>query len=759
MRSFEVKNLAKQLLALVLVFSLVAGMQPAIVKAAEEQKTITNIALATADDVGAYTFYNGFNDNWYMAPGTELVITYSDGTERTLSLHRAFLKAENNSEGNCVYGQNLDMGSAPNDEIWDDYSPFLGSEYATSPFEFDNAEPFTVVYDEETNSVLARTQNKSFMLYKPQYKNVSDMPTLSLTKETVADGSRYMRFYRVSGTPGTAYETYTTKIDENEYVDTMLCAYKEDGTFVHSDDDGAGGMQASLAYRFTEDTPSYVIGLMGYSHKYVLHTKVYTKTFIPLKQVPLLSSAIVYPQFESCTVDYKLMWEDGNESEKYSIYATGFAYQDECRMYYTEKEEAGQTIYGLTGVDKSEKYVFTAFPSGTKVMTVEKNNTTNYPVYTAGTKVALKPGETKLMYMNVSEGAYFMANNSTKLEVMTYSLDKKELMSPFYDYVSRALSGEYAILVSNTSKQVANFRLLNLHDSAMTKQLPEYKPGQEVVLAEDEIAMYRFTAGSTYINEVKDDPDPDTRTKLVFIAPKEDLYYVNGYFRWNGDEIELVGEGFLIFHGNENKMTVSLKDTIDPTKNISGAAAKEEWAVPSVEQQQKPDSTQATPVPTTTPAPTTTPTETPDVNNKKTSIKGETVTVSKVTFKAISDSEAALNKVKKVKIITSYKVPQTITIKGNKVKVTTIDSNAFKGAKKLKKVTIASNVKTIKANAFTNCKKLKTVIVENANVKIKKNAFKGCKTITFKVKKSQVKKFSKMLKKAKIGCKFKVKKK
>lgn len=752
MKSVEVRKLTRQIVALVLVFSLVAGMQPAMAKAAEETetRTITNIALATVDEAGSYTFYNGFNDNWYMAPGTQLVITYSDGSESTLSLHRAFLRAEKNSAGNCAYGQVSEMGNTPNDEIGDDYSPFLGSEYATSPFM--NAEPFTIVYDEGTNSVLARTQNKSFTLYKPQYKNISDMPTLSTTKETVAEGSRYIRFYRVSGTPGTAYETYTTLANENAYVDTVLCAYKENGAFVLSNDDGAGLSQASLAYRFTEDTPSYVIGLMGYSHNYVLHTKVYTKSFIPLKQIQLLSSAVVYPQFESCTVDYKLMWEDGNGSETYSIYATGFDYQEECRVDYTEKEEAGQTVYGLTGTDKSEESVFTAFPSGTKVLTVEKNNTTNYPVYTAGTKVALKPGETKLMYMNVPEGAYFLANNSTKIEVMTYSLDKKELMFPFTDYKSNALSGEYAILVSNASKQVANFRLLNLHDSALTNQLPEYKPGQEVVLAEDEVAMYRFAAQSRYTNEVKDDLDPDIRTSLVFITPKEDFYYVNGSFNWNGDECELDGEGFLIFRGGENKMTVTLKDIIDPTKNISGVAVKETWVVPPVEQQ-KPDSTQATP------APNTMPTASPDVNNKKTSIKGETVTVSKVTFKAISDSEAALNKVKKVKTITSYKVPKTISISGKKVKVTTIDSNAFKGAKKLKKVTITSNVKTIKANAFKNCKKLKTVIVENANVKIKKNAFKGCKSITFKVKKSKVKKFSKMLKKAKIGCKYKVKKK
>lgn len=754
MKSVEVRKLTRQILALVLAFSLVAGLQPAVAKAAEETKTITNIELATADEAESYTFYNGFNDNWYMAPGTQLVITYSDESTRILSLHRAFVKEEENSAGNCPYGQAYEWGEGPNNMIWDDSSPFLGSEYATSPFM--DSESFSIVFDEETNTVSARTQNETFRLYTAQYKNISEMPTLSTTKATVAEGTRYMRFYRVSGTPGTAYETYTTKIDENEYADTMLCAYKENGAFVSSDDDSAGDSQALLAYRFSEDTPSYVIGLMGYSHSCALHTEVYTKAYNALKQLQLLSSAIVYPQFESCTVDYKLKWEDGNESPKYSIYATGFDYQDGCRVEYTEKEEAEQTIYGLTGTDRTNESIFTAFPSGTKVLTMEKNNVANYPVYTVGTKIALKPGETKMMYMNVPEGAYFMANNSTGLEVMTYSLDEKKLMEPFDDWGSNALSGEYAILVSNASKQIANFRLLNLYDSEMTKQIPEYKPGQEVVLTENEVAIYRFTAGSTYIYEMQGTSEFDVSSRLAFIVPKENGYYLsNGILNYHGDERELTGEGFLIFQSYDNKkMTLTLKDVVDPSKNISGVAAKETWAVPPEEQQQKPDITQATPTPDTKPQ-----VEKPD-DNKKTSITGKTSTVSKVTYKAISDSEASISKVKKVKTITSYKVPKTITISGKKVKVTTIDSNAFKNSKKLKKVTITSNVTTIKANAFKNCKKLKTIIVDNANIlKIKKNAFKGCKTITFKVKKSQMKKFSKMLKKAKIGCKYKVKKK
>lgn len=764
MKNAELKKLTRQIVALVLVFSLVAGMQPALARAAGEQKTITNIALATADDAGAYTFYNGFNDNWYMAPGTLLDITYSDGSKKTLKLHRAFLKAEKNSVGNCVNGQQF-SDYMPSDSVWDDEAPFLGTEYATSPYMWESDLPFTIKYDGETNAVSAVTEDdKTFTLYTAQYKPLSEMPELSTENKTVAQGARYMRFYRVSGPQGTAYRTYTALTSEQYSIDTILCAYEQNGAFVRSDDDSEGSRQASVAYKFTQDTPSYVIGLMGYHHNYELRTEVCTEKYDMLRQLEILGPATVYPQFESCTADYKLIWEDGHASEQSSIYATGSVYEYGqpycCSVHYTMESEAGQTVYGLTGRDQTDTDIFTAFPSGSKVLTVEKNNATNHPVYTAGTKVVLKPRETKLMYMNVPEGAYIMANNATGLELMTYSLaEEKLLIEPFTDYHSTKLSGEYAILVSNPSKkQAVNFRLLNLNDTAMTKDLPEYKAGQTIALMQDETAIYRFTAGSTYISEIEKVEDSDSYMRMIFLASKAGKYVNNGSFWSDSEQAELAGEGFLIVSATdipygEKQLTVSLKDATDPTKNISGAAAKEKWESLPVTQGNNSNTTQATQNPNTKP------TDTPQVDDKKTSIKGETATVSKVTYKAISDSEAAVSKVKKVKTITSYKVPKTVTINGKKVKVTTIESNAFKGAKKLKKVTVASNVKTIKANAFKNCKKLKTIVIDNANVKIKKNAFKGCKTITFKVKKSQIKKFTKMLKKAKIGCKYKVKKK
>lgn len=49
------------------------------------------------------------------------------------------------------------------------------------------------------------------------------------------------------------------------------------------------------------------------------------------------------------------------------------------------------------------------------------------------------------------------------------------------------------------------------------------------------------------------------------------------------------------------------------------------------------------------------------------------------------------------------------TVTGEEYKVTSIAPGAFKGNKKLTKITIGDHVNTIAANAFSGCKKLKTI--------------------------------------------------
>ncbi len=112
---------------------------------------------------------------------------------------------------------------------------------------------------------------------------------------------------------------------------------------------------------------------------------------------------------------------------------------------------------------------------------------------------------------------------------------------------------------------------------------------------------------------------------------------------------------------------------------------------------------------------------------------GTTVTAgssaTKAKYKVTSKTAVTYNKTSVSG--TTAKVPATVTINGKSYKVTKIAANAFKGKKKLTKVTIGKNVTTIGKKAFLNCTKLKTVTFKTTKLKsIGAQAFKGDKKLT-----------------------------
>ena len=89
---------------------------------------------------------------------------------------------------------------------------------------------------------------------------------------------------------------------------------------------------------------------------------------------------------------------------------------------------------------------------------------------------------------------------------------------------------------------------------------------------------------------------------------------------------------------------------------------------------------------------------------------------------------------------------------GEMYPITEIEADALKGLKKLKKVTIGSNVTTIGKNAFKNCKNLKTITIESKKLKkMGNNAWKGIhKKAVFTCPAKKLKAYKKLLK-AKTG--------
>ena len=121
-----------------------------------------------------------------------------------------------------------------------------------------------------------------------------------------------------------------------------------------------------------------------------------------------------------------------------------------------------------------------------------------------------------------------------------------------------------------------------------------------------------------------------------------------------------------------------------------------------------------------------------------------------------NNSQTAPKKSKVVTSATKGKVVYAISGKYAVVKKCT--------SKKVKSVTILNKVKidkktytvtSIAKNAFKGCKKLKRVTIKAIKLKsIGKNAFKGIyKKATFKVPKKQLKKYKKLIQKKKTGFK------
>lgn len=134
-------------------------------------------------------------------------------------------------------------------------------------------------------------------------------------------------------------------------------------------------------------------------------------------------------------------------------------------------------------------------------------------------------------------------------------------------------------------------------------------------------------------------------------------------------------------------------------------------------------------------------------NNQTIVRKGTKKNISNMTYKVTNVSKKTVTCMgttnKKTK---SLVIPATVKINKKTYKVTAIADNAFKGNKKIKKVTIGKNITTIGKNAFNGCNKLKTIEVRSKKIKkVGKNAFKGIvKNPTLKTDKKYKSKYMKM---------------
>lgn len=114
--------------------------------------------------------------------------------------------------------------------------------------------------------------------------------------------------------------------------------------------------------------------------------------------------------------------------------------------------------------------------------------------------------------------------------------------------------------------------------------------------------------------------------------------------------------------------------------------------------------------------------------SKDGSANGETIETSHAEYEIVGDNVVVFSELTNEKA-TSVNIPATIKSAGKTYKVTGISEGALENCKKLKKVSIGSNVEEIGEDAFAGCKALTEITIPSSVTSIGEKAFYNCKKL------------------------------
>ncbi len=649
MKISELKNLSKQLVAIVLTVALVLTLAPAGIQVAEAagEATVKSVELVNPqNDPGAYTFYKDFNQYDYIATGSRIKVTYGvDGGQDYEEIYyvdwtsNASEEGDYNDEAECfeTYVYNLDEEAS--DYIMIRYQQETNTVYAHIPEE-----------DDDESGV-------DFDLYQPIYKELSEMPTVSLGEKKNIENCGYTQYYRLNDMNGICADINTEDLTEAKIEDDPgLELYEKvqgaelwrSAQFGEDQDVLGGDYNDRLVYSLREDA-EYVLAVYNAAFEdqvYYIGESPYAQfsvaQFVPATdyQVKVRDNYLVYPQLGVYPYQYDLTKAD-NTTE--TVYGTG----SEVKLKDGYVRNNG-TASRYTGLDGS---VFNATVDSSKIKTVSFTELTGEE-YKANTSVTVPAKTQKLVYMNYDSAS---------------------------EYNLSITGGDEDTFISYANESMAQTNVYGYATSGTLYQLSYYP------------------AKLCYV-------------MLLNYSDHDATYTISGQDMGSEKPPVTTDSG-----SKGNQGTTAVKPASQPK-----STAKPQVKCPL--------------------------------------IKGKTVTVKKIKYKAISEKTVAVVGTTSAKKLKKVTIPATVKVKGVSCKVTTINANAFKNCKKLKTVKLGKNVNRIKGNAFKKCKKLKKVtLTAKKKVKIDKKAFQGCGKVTFKVKKSLKKSYKKAIKKAKIGCKYSVK--
>lgn len=375
--------------------------------------------------------------------------------------------------------------------------------------------------------------------------------------------------------------------------------------------------------------------------------------------------------------------------------------------YYTDKFELGKGLGELSGYDMNT-------PGKQTVTVAYKGFTTTFDIEVVGVKgIRVEPAE-NAVYV---KGDHFIPEYTLYAQMTDGTESQIDVSKSECTGFDITKVGTQTVTVSYKGLQASyDIKVVSITGLKVVPKVTEYKYGK--ALDKSGNAVYYVLSDGTEV-----------------ALPTKDLASVKyrGYSRYKtGTQTVTV-----TYKGYKTTYTVTVTKSGSGTTGTGGTTSGGTTTG-------KQDDTKKPGSGTTTRDPAKDPVKTPAAGTVLTASTGSY----KVTKADATAGEVAYYGPKNKKV-TKITIPQTVTIDGITYKVTSIADKACQNCKKLKTVTIGSNIAKIGKSAFSGCKAIRTVTIKTTKLKAKSigaKAFKGItKKATFKVPKKQKKAYKKII--------------
>ena len=707
MNKKSMKEFLKQCVAITLAFALCLSSNVYEVKAEELTAETTYPAVTKAeyyDGESAYTFYQGFNDHYYIASGSQIIFTYDDGSTRKLRIASgAYIDPE--GDGSKFMKMRTGHGKA-DIELSLDAQNNVRVNYS----------------DAKSGQEFVRS------IYTRKISTINTMEPLSLGVADLNSNSRTTKYYRITADEilmgsDTAYlKTYTTGD-----TDTYLRLYDANGQMIDRDDDSGESTNADLLYKINKGN-TYVLAVSSFDYNYKLVTKVVSEQQVEVSSVTDRGSKY-YTGYDISELHFTVRYAD-NTTKDYDyigyIFDEDYIFGDlRINDYYLNDNETIYTISLKSRLASDEREWTLNIPA--------VNNTATQK-YEIGNDVTI-PANTCIEYLFTPTQKFTLISNDETDEVYA------NLKSNDWDeyirvndtcYVSDENVGkEDRILFMNESSSPVTVKLLDVSASVWTYDYWDYSE-------EGDRAWVCY-----YNNET--DEEKTVPCVLETVKVLKDCTQ-GGYYNLKctvsaSDALDGVARSFVL----KEFKTIPAVQVHTPITDVAVAATKDHTGLT--------EGSHCSECGMVLKAQKVIPKLSDNSGNNATpesaSVKiGSQVKVSGGKYKVASAKNVTYVGPVSQKA-TNVNIPSSIKIKGKKYQVTQIAPKACKGIKKLKKVTIPASIVKIGNKAFQGDKNLKKIIIKTKKLKkatFGKAAFLGInKKAVFKLPKAKKKAYKKIL--------------